>query len=81
MYAIRSTQCTVHSSLTSNSQQTVLNNDGSTTLVDLQTAVTPAAARQDDTQYVMVETPAGYQYVAVVMPEDGQQAGELHTQG
>ncbi|XP_067948584.1 zinc finger protein 708-like [Watersipora subatra] len=50
---------------------TVLNDDGSTTLVDLQAAVTPAN-RSDDTQYVMVETPAGYQYVAVVMPEEGQ---------
>ena len=54
------------------------NDDGSTTLVDLQTSVTPAT-RQEETQYVMVETPAGYQYVAVVMPEEGQQANELQN--
>lgn len=53
----------------------MLNEDGSTTLVDLQAVQqqAQAAQRQDDTQYVMVETPAGYQYVAVVMPEDSQQ--------
>ena len=59
--------------------QTVLNEDGSTTLVDLQAVQQQAQAaasqrEQDDTQYVMVETPAGYQYVAVVMPEDSQQS-------
>jgi len=53
----------------------VVNEDGSTTLLDIQ-AMQPSR-EAEETQYVMVETPAGYQYVAVVMPETGdvQSAG------
>lgn len=46
----------------------VVNDDGSTTILDLQ-AVAEPQRQEEPTQYVMVETPAGYQYVAVVIPE------------
>jgi len=54
----------------------VVNEDGTTTLVDLQSVGQETTSSEEPTSYVMVETPTGYQYVAVVMPEQQQQTVE-----